>query len=68
MLKCSDCGWDLTRTSQETCTIETDMHQTGETVGLCEHYMRKHIERAGGAGQWLVAVKADHRVMVGSRP
>jgi hypothetical protein len=58
---CSDCGWDLSRTSQEPCRVEDDMHQTGETVGLCEHWMRKHLERAGGVGQLLAAVKEDHR-------
>lgn len=50
---CPDCGWDLTGTSQAICRGSLGLHVPGVPVGLCDHYMRKHIEKAGGAGQWL---------------
>ncbi len=32
----------------------------GKTVSQCERDVRK-LERAGGAGQWLAQVRAEHK-------
>jgi hypothetical protein len=45
-----------------------DGHSRLHTMTWCEARVRS-LERAGGVGQWLLAVKADHyRQLAGGRP
>lgn len=37
------------------------------TIAGCEQYVRR-TEQAGGAGQWLAGIKADHRHRISDRP
>lgn len=51
------------------CTLQSDYHDDyhqpdGVTIAECERAMRHDIERAGGMGQWLTAVKNDHQELL----
>jgi hypothetical protein len=50
---------------QEPCAVQGDHHLTGETTAACEGHIRHVVERAGGTGQLLASVKADHRERAG---
>ena len=43
------------------CNVDQAPHKYGELVWDCEQYIRHELERGGGVGQLLVAVKTDHR-------
>jgi hypothetical protein len=54
---------------EEICAF-TDkwLHSVGRTISECERHIRT-IEQAGGSGQLLTAVKADHQVQLsGTEP
>jgi hypothetical protein len=76
---CASCGGSYPRDDPHTCPdprehenkiceapdVPHTLHSPGLTMIQCERYVRK-TEQAGGTGQWLAAVTADHRVQLGN--
>jgi hypothetical protein len=57
---CPNCKYAAKLWANGLCEYDNAFHRTGEFFIDCERYVRNHIEHAGGAGQLLAAVKADH--------